>query len=154
MIADAVQKLNIGGGAALYDAIKVGIEMTDLAEGDPDAIRALLVLTDGQANKGTTGIDDLIIMISLPNEVPIKEFQGFDGKSPAIDENGTTVNIKDIIGTGLATDTRYPVQIFFIAIGEADLDIGRLLAGATGAEFQGVAKDDLANVLEELSKYF
>ena len=154
VIADAVQKLKVGGSTALYDAIKVGIEMTDLAGGDPDAIRALVVLTDGQANKGTTGIDDLIKMISLPNEVPIKEFQGFDGNSRAIDENGTTVDRKDIIGTGLSTDTRFPVQIFFIAIGEADLDIGRLLAGATGAEFQGVAEDDLANVLEELSKYF
>ncbi|MCH9011152.1 MAG: VWA domain-containing protein [Chloroflexi bacterium] len=154
VIADAVQKLKVGGSTALYDAIKVGIEMTDLAEGDPDAIRALVVLTDGQATTGATGIDDLIKMISLPNEVPIKEFQGFDGKSWAIDENGTPVDRKDIIGTGLATDTRYLVQTFFIAIGDADLDIGRLLAGATGAEFQGVAEDDLANVLEELSKYF
>ena len=56
VIADAVQKLKVGGSTALYDAIKVGIEMTDLAGGDPDAIRALVVLTDGQATAGATGI--------------------------------------------------------------------------------------------------
>jgi hypothetical protein len=47
------------------------------------------------------------------------------------------------------------VQIFFIGIGDdASLEIGRVLAGATGAEFQGVAADDLASVLEAFSKYF
>ena len=34
------------------------------------------------------------------------------------------------------------------------MDVGRILAEATGAEFQGVTEDDLANVLEEFSKYF
>ena len=29
-----------------------------------------------------------------------------------------------------------------------------LVAGATGAEFQGVTEEDLAKVLEEFSKYF
>ena len=61
---------------------------------------------------------------------------------------------KNVIGTGLVSATRHGVQIFFIAIGEADLDVGRMLAGATGAEFQGVAEDDLADLLEEFSKYF
>jgi hypothetical protein len=34
------------------------------------------------------------------------------------------------------------------------MEVGRILAEATGAEFQGVAEEDLANVLEEFSKYF
>jgi hypothetical protein len=47
------------------------------------------------------------------------------------------------------------LAILFIGIGDdADLQVGRLLAEATGAEFQGVAEDDLANVLAEFSKYF
>jgi hypothetical protein len=47
------------------------------------------------------------------------------------------------------------VQIFFIGIGAgADMHVGRLLSEATGAEFQGAAEDDLAEVLEEFSKYF
>ena len=55
----------------------------------------------------------------------------------------------------MALASRHPIQIFFIGIGgDADLDVGRMLAGATGAEFQGVTEEDLASVLEEFSKYF
>ena len=65
--------------------------------------------------------------------------------------------------------TRHPVQIFFIGIGtDADMEIGRILAEATGAEsekgveLQGgatvqrvrrVRDVDIARVLEEF-KYF
>ena len=38
--------------------------------------------------------------------------------------------------------------------GSSDLDVGRMLAEATGAKFQGVTEKDLASVLEEFSKYF
>ena len=61
----------------------------------------------------------------------------------------------DIRGSGLAINTTHPVQIFFIGIGkDADIQIGRLLAEATGAEFQGATEKDLAKVLEAISKYF
>ena len=47
------------------------------------------------------------------------------------------------------------VRDIVVGIGDdADLQVGRLLAEATGAEFQGVTEEDLANVLEEFSKYF
>ena len=53
----------------------------------------------------------------------------------------------DIIGSGLAMPTRHPIQIFFIGIGsDADMEVGRMLAQATGAEFQGVADKDLAQL--------
>ena len=71
----------------------------------------------------------------------------------AVDEGGTPVSKSDLIGTELATASN--VQIFFIGIGaDADLDVGRVLAEATGAEFQGVTEEDLANVLAEFSGYF
>jgi hypothetical protein len=38
--------------------------------------------------------------------------------------------------------------------GAADIDIGRILAQATGAEYQGSTEKDLAAVIEELSGYF
>ena len=61
----------------------------------------------------------------------------------------------DVTGSSLAIETEHPVQIFYIGIGDdADLDVGRMLAQATGAEFQGVAEEDLAAVLAEFSKYF
>ncbi|OGO36979.1 MAG: hypothetical protein A2147_10650 [Chloroflexi bacterium RBG_16_57_8] len=89
------------------------------------------------------------------NEIPITQFRGFDGDGTAAEEGGRQVAKQDIIGTGLAMATTHPVQVFFIGIGEdADMEVGRMLAQATGAEFQGVAEKDLAQLLEEFSKYF
>ncbi len=88
------------------------------------------------------------------NEVPIQQYAGFPD-SVAFDTRGSPVAKEEIIGTGLAIKTRYPIQIFFVGIGEdADIQVGRMLAEATGAEFQGTTAEDLANVLEEFSKYF
>ena len=142
------------GGTGLYDAIKTGIEMTDAAEGEADAIRAVVVLTDGRANGCFTHLDDLIHM-EATNEFRIQRFGGCEGDPPPQDTRGRKVNKEDVIGDTLALQTEHPIQIFFIAIGDdADLDVGRLLAQATGAEFQGVTEEDLANLLEEFSKYF
>jgi len=152
-IADAVQEMRARGETALYDAIKTGIEMTDAAEGEVDAIRAVVVLTDGRANRCSTHLDDLIHMTSR-NERRIQRFTGCEGDPPPRDVTGE-VKKEDVIGTSLATQTRYPIQVFFIGIGEdADMQVGRMLAEATGAEFQGVTAKDLANVLEKFSKYF
>ena len=152
-VADAVHEASAVGESALYEAIKAGVEMTDGASGQPDAIRAVVVLTDGRTNRGGTRLDDLIKMMSR-NEVPIQGYAGFP-ESVALDARGSPVAKEDIIGTGLALKTRYPIQIFFIAIGEdADIEVGRMLAEATGAEFQGTTEEDLANLLERFSKYF
>ncbi|MFC1947869.1 VWA domain-containing protein, partial [Chloroflexota bacterium] len=148
---DAVDRMEAQGETALYDAIKKGIEMTDTAEGDENAIRAVVVLTDGQANRGTTELDDLILMES--GRYKIIKFPGMVG-SIAYDERGMPISKHEITGIGLKIETKHPVQIFFIGIGDADLDIGRMLSEATGAEYQGVTEDDLANVLKEFSKYF
>jgi Ca-activated chloride channel family protein len=153
-IADSVQEMRTGGGTALYDAVSAAIKMTDAAQGEPEAIRAVVVLTDGRANGGQTELDDLIHMMSS-DEVEIREFDGSDDLGPAIDVRGRKVDRSEIIGTELALETSNPIQIFFIGIGDgADMDVGRILSQATGAEFQGVAKEDLSTVLEEMSKYF
>jgi len=127
--------------------------MTDTAAGDPEAIRAVVVLTDGQANAGEIDLDDIIRMISR-NEVAVPQYRGFGGDSTTRDMAGNSVSRKDIIGSGLAVPTQHPIQVFFIGIGDADMEIGRMLAQATGAEFQGVADKDLAKLLEQFSKYF
>ena len=46
------------------------------------------------------------------------------------------------------------MQIFFLGFGDADIQIGRILAEATGAEYQGSTDEDLAAVIEALSGYF
>ena len=152
-VADAVHEASVLGESALYEAIKAGVEMTDGASGQTEDIRAVVVLTDGRANRGGARLDDLIKMMSR-DEVPIQGYAGFP-ESVALDVGGSPVAKEDIVGTGLAIKTRYPIQIFFIAIGEdADIEVGRMLAEATGAEFQGTTEDDLANFLEKFSKYF
>jgi hypothetical protein len=89
------------------------------------------------------------------NEIPIQQFRGFQDDQAAVDEQGRHIDKKDIIGTTLDIEVHHPVQIFFIGIGEdADMEVGRMLAEATGAEFQGTTKKDLAGVLEAFSKYF
>ncbi len=151
-IEDAILELRAGGETALYDAIKAGIEMTEAAEGEEHAIRAVVVLTDGRANRCRTRLDDLIRM-EASNEKAIKEFAGCDDGQFAVDIEGKSFEREHLIGTELVHASA--VQVFFLGIGDdADMEVGRLLAEATGAEFQGVAEEDLANVLEEFSKYF
>ena len=153
-IADAVKNMRARGETALYDAIKAGIQMSDAAEGPEDAIRAVVVLTDGKANQGVVGLDDLIRM-SAKDERRVEEFNGFEDDEWALVAGGGSVEKGSLIGDELAIETRHPIQVFFIGIGaDADLDVGGMLAGATGAEFQGVTEEDLAKVLEEFSKYF
>ncbi|MBI2910684.1 MAG: hypothetical protein HYY05_00970 [Chloroflexi bacterium] len=43
--------MEAAGETALYDAILEGTKMVDEAPGDPDAIRGVVVLTDGKANR-------------------------------------------------------------------------------------------------------
>ncbi len=153
-IADAARDMTANGQTALYDAVAEGIRLTDAAEGEAEAIRGVVVLTDGLANHGSTRLDDLVRMMSR-DEVAIREFSGFQKGGTARDVHGRVVARADVVGTGLALATRHPVQVFFIGIGnDADMEIGRVLAEATGAEFQGVTEADLANVLAEFGKYF
>ena len=139
----------------MVGSIPIRIEMTDMVEGEEDAIQAVVVLTDGQANQGMIELDDIILMETSLTDTHNKIIK-WTGKedSIAFDERGLSIPKDKIYGVGQAIKTQHPVQIFFIGIGDADLDIGRLLSGATGAEYQGVTEEDLANVLEQFSKYF
>jgi len=153
-ISDAVERTTVGSSTALYDAIKTGIEMSDGAAVEGDAIRTVVVLSDGRTNRGETQLDDLVKMVSR-DEVPIAQFGGLEGEVTGLDALGHEVAKEDIVGRGMAMSTNHSVQVFFIGIGEdADMQIGRILAEATGAEFQGVTEKDLASVLEQFSKYF
>jgi hypothetical protein len=65
------------------------------------------------------------------------------------------VNRRDIIGVDLAMKTKHRIHIFFVGVGgDADLEIGRILAEATGSAFQGTTDKDLAKVLETFGRYF
>ena len=112
------------------------------------------ILTDGLANHGRTSLDDLVRMM-FRDEVAIREFSGFQKDGAARDVHGRGVPRADVVGTGSALASRHPVQVFFIGLGnDAEMEIGRVLAEAAGADFQEVTEADLANVLAEFGKYF
>jgi hypothetical protein len=152
-IAGIVEGLNASGGTALYDAVRTAVEVADNAEGPPDAIRAVVILTDGRATAGMTGLSDLVNLSSRA-EVDVPNCRGFEANSPCIEFGGRVISLNDVIGSSLKVPTKHPVQVFFIGIGDADINVGRILAQATGAEYQGATEKDLAEVLEAFSKYF
>ena len=142
-----------GGGTGLYDAIAAGVQMTDQAPGADDTIRGVVVLTDGQANGGRLWLQDLVNMSSR-QEVEIASFQGRENVADGRDAQGHTVAKKDILGASLKLKTAHPIHVFFVGVGEADLEIGRILAESTGSAYQGTVENDLAAVLEKFGKYF
>ncbi len=153
-VANAAQGMRAAGNTALYDAIKAGVEMVDSAPGDEDAIRGVVVLTDGLANSGNLQLPDLVQM-SSPSERPIVKLDGPAASRRATDARGAPVRPEDVIGTALAQPTQHRVLIFFVGIGnDADMQIGRILAEATGAAFTGTTEKDLAAVLGAFGRYF
>lgn len=150
-LGDQIRAMQASGGTALYDAVAHAVTVTDAVDGDPRAKRSVVVLSDGQATEGSC-LSDLVSMMSR-REVAISSFCGMDGQS-AFDDNGNPIAAADILADSLAIDTEHPIQVFFVGFGEADVQIGRILAQATGAEYQGSTDDDLATVIEELSGYF
>jgi len=142
-IADAIQQMKAGGNTALYDAIATGIELVDQAPGPDDAKRVLVVLTDGQANEGRC-LSDIVSMTSS-DERPV-DFCGKNDSSSVDDEH--------IKGSALSINHEHEVQIFFVGFGDSDIAVGRILAQATGAEYQASTDEALATVIEQLSGYF
>lgn len=150
--ADAMEEVRAGGETALNDAIKLAIEMVDEVDGDPDAIRGVVVLTDGQANKGLARLHDLANMTSKGE----RDITEFPDSGPAIDVDGIGVPRSEVIGESLKLKIRHPnMKVFYIGVGDdADMDVGRILSQATGAAFRGVTEEDLAKVIQAFSEYF
>jgi hypothetical protein len=142
----------VTGGTALYDGIIEGIRMTDAAPAAPDAIRGVVVLTDGKANDGQP-LDRLVHMIST-DETDIRSCDGFEQDRPCMDARGRGHGMDRIVGTGLAMNTQNRIHVFFVGIGDADMEIGRIIAEATGSAYLGATPENLAQVLEQFAKYF
>jgi Ca-activated chloride channel homolog len=150
-LADAIDNMSAGGDTALYDAIARAVVITDRVDGDPRAKRSVVVLSDGRATGGSC-LSSIVEMTSRA-EVEVTDFCGMTDDLP-VDETGAPVAIDDLFGTQLAIYTENPVQIFFLGFGEADPNIGRILAQATGAEYQASPDGELAAIIEKMSGYF
>jgi Ca-activated chloride channel family protein len=148
-IADAIDEMKAGGSTALYDAIARAVELTSAADGSPEAKRAVVVLSDGEATDGRCL--DAVVEMMTRDEVPVSQFCGQEGDE-ARDADGRTMAAEDISGDRLLSAD--DVSIFFVGFGDADVQIGRILAEATGADYRGSTDQDLATVIEALSGYF
>ncbi len=151
-IRDAVEAMRPSGRTALYDAIADAIRMADAAEPELEAIRGVVVLTDGKANRGQR-LDQLISMQST-EERPVRDCPGFES-SRCTDQTGREIKMGDVLGTGLALRTTHPVHIFYVGVGsDADLEVGRLVAMATASAYRRATETNLASVLETFGRYF
>lgn len=146
VLAQAIDELRAGGETALFEAAKRGLEMADSYNGVPgEAIRGVVVLSDGVANAGRVNLSDLVLVQ---------------------DKNEEAVNVgiasrpemRDFLGAGLAIPTKSPIHIFSVGIGAADWESLRLFAEASGGVVVRASETDsssgLTQVLERFSKYF
>jgi hypothetical protein len=149
---EAVRNASIEGEGALFDALKLAISMTDEAPAADGAIRAVVALTDGRVSNSQTRLDELITMMTW-QEAPVR-WSGSFGTVPT-DLAGNVVAPENVIGVKLTLRTTHPVQVFWIGIGDdPDIQVGRLLAEATGAEFEATTNDAFERLIEEIGIYF
>jgi hypothetical protein len=146
-IAETIDRVRAGGDTALYQAVKRGVELVDGYDGlSGEVIRGVVVLSDGEANAGTVDLSQLIRVQDRQERLVQVGLRG----GPAL---------KDYTGGGFAFETRHPVHIFSVGVGEADWEGLRLFAEASGgvvvrSQASGGGGADLAQVLERFSRYF
>jgi hypothetical protein len=151
---EAVKRMRAQGNTAVYSALKDAIQMTDDADADPDATRGVVILTDGRANRGVP-LHDIINVMSR-NEERLSVCTGFDDVlGCGVTANSAQVPKQEVLGVSMALRTKHPIHIFYVGIGgDADLEIGRMLAEATHSAYRGTTAGILASVLEAFGKYF
>jgi Ca-activated chloride channel family protein len=151
-ITEKVDALHADGQTDLYDAVRRGIAMSDDTQGPDGATRAVVVLSDGYATAGGQ-LDQLVRMIDRKSEAGIS-WTGIGEALPSAESDGVVVAKGRVRGDKLLVSTAHPVQVFFVGFGEADIDVGRVLAQATGGEYVGSTEQDLAAVITDLGPYF
>jgi Ca-activated chloride channel family protein len=153
-IAAAVEEMKPFGSTALYDAVLAGARMSERADADPAATRAVVVLSDGVATQRQACLDSLVTLVDK-GERPVTWCATDQVTDPQIAvDRSISANDVRALGRGPLLEDAPRVQIFFVGFGEADIDVGRLLAQATSGEYVGSTDEDLAAVIADLGPYF
>lgn len=143
VIAEIIDRARATGGTALYDAVQAAISMVDAVASDEEAIRGVVLLTDGVRTAGRVKLSDLVMLMTR-NETVVSQFEGGENESKS-----------HLLGTKLALTTKHPIHIFSIALGQdADHEVLRILSEATNSTFNKASDKDLAQILERFGKYF
>jgi Ca-activated chloride channel family protein len=93
-LLNTIGGLESGGGTALIDATYAAVAQL-MAENDPQAINAVVVMTDGQENESQRGLGDLQSLLATSDNPPIIFTIGFGDDA---DEN--TLGVMAEIGRG------------------------------------------------------
>lgn len=141
-VVEAIDSLQAKGNTAMYEAIKTGLELADEYQGvSREAIRGVVLLSDGVANAGTVGISGLLKLTDRQERDIRLEFP----------ESAT---LKNLVASGLAITPKNTVYVFSVGVGEADWEALRLVAEGSGGVVVRSDESGLGPVLERFSKYF
>jgi hypothetical protein len=90
------------------------------------------------------------------NERPVTRCGGFESGTDCVDPSGRTVTLDKVLGESLALPvTHTNMHIFYVGLGsDVDIQVGRILASATGATYVPATEQNIATVLENFGKYF
>jgi Ca-activated chloride channel family protein len=142
-IAEIVDRARAQGKTALYDAVKGAIDMVNHYTLQEDAIRGIVLLTDGMRTSGQVKLSDIVELTTREERV-VSTFEGNENQEKT-----------HLLGIKLISATQYPLHIFSVALGEdADLEVLRILSEATNSTFNKATEKDLAQILERFGKYF
>jgi Ca-activated chloride channel family protein len=143
-LAEGVNPTSAGGGTALSAAVKRAVELADAYPLSGDAIRGVILLSDGVNTGGSTQLCDVVKLTKAGSE---EEVACPSGSSPG--------DSKTLKGSELAISTAHPIHIFSIAYGgDADLEVLRIFSEATNSTFKKATEKDVLEILETFGKYF
>ncbi len=142
-LAASIERTQASGGTALYDAIKAALEMVDVYALPGEAIRGVIVLSDGASNQGSVKLSDLFRL----NDTQERQITNFPGTEREDKSN--------VHGSQIALPLANQMHIFSIGYGkDADLHVLRIFSEATNSTFNTATEKNIAQVLEIFGKYF
>lgn len=140
VLASNIENTSASGGTALYDAIKAAVTMADTYDPSLEAIRGVIVLSDGANTEGVTKLSDLF-ELRTGNEQRLTNYN-----------NKPT---PDIHASALGFTTTHPVHVFSIGYGkDADLEVLRIFSEGTNSTFSAATEQNITEILELFGKYF
>jgi Ca-activated chloride channel family protein len=140
-LAAVVESARAEGGTALYDAVKRAVQMVDGYSLPDEAIRGVVLLSDGIRTDGRVALSSLVELRTDQEQVVTFLTEGGDKRG--------------LHGSGLAFPTAHPIHIFSIAYGsDADLEVLRIFSEATNSTFNKATEKNITEVLEIFGKYF
>jgi Ca-activated chloride channel family protein len=140
-LAEAIESSQAAGETALYDAVKRAVEMADRYPLSGEAIRGVVLLSDGVRTSGSVKLPELI-ELRTDQEQPVPNFDDRQEK-------------RGLHGLRLASSNSHPIHIFSIAYGtDADLEVLRIFSEASNSTFNRADEKNITEVLELFGKYF